>query len=60
MRVPTGVFEGEVWGQVQVGGGGFPVENEGKREGGGEGRVWGGDRQRNRQVNAHTFVKATL
>ena len=32
MRVPIGVPGGGVWGRVQVGGGGgFPVENEGKR-----------------------------
>ena len=42
----------------QVAGGGFPSENEGKGEGGGEGGL--GDRQRNRQVNAHAFVKTTL
>ena len=42
-------------------GGGFPVESEGKVECGGEGGGWGGgDRQRNRQVNAHAVVKTTL
>ena len=43
-------------------GGGFPVENKGKVEGCGEGggEGVGGDRQRNRQINAHTFVKTTL
>ena len=38
--------------------GGFSVENEGKR-----GQGWGernGDRQRNRQVNAHVLVKTYL
>ena len=40
--------------------GGFPVESEGKGGGGGEGGVWGGDRQRNRQVNANAFVKIVL
>ena len=62
MRAPIGVPGGGVWGRVQVGGGGgFPVENEGKK-GKGVGRVggWGGDRQRNRQANAHAFVKTTL
>ena len=39
-------------------GDGFPMENNGK--GGGEGGGWGRDRQRNWQVNAHAFVKATL
>ena len=29
----------------------FPVENEGKREAGRESGAWGGDRQRNRQVD---------
>ena len=38
MRVPIGVPGGGVWGPVQgVVGGGFPVENKGKGEGG-----WGG------------------
>ena len=42
-------------------GGGSPVENEGKAEGGGEGvRGWGGDRGRNRQVNAHACLKTIL
>ena len=41
MAVPIGVPGGGVWGQVQVGGGGgSPLENEGKR--GGVGRVGGG------------------
>ena len=46
--------------------GGFPVEHKGNRgEGvgrvrGGEGGGWGGDPQRNQQVNAHAFVKTTL
>ena len=34
-RVPIGALEGGVWGRVQGGGGGFPVENKGKR-----GRGW--------------------
>ena len=43
MRVFTGVPEGGVWGRVEVGGGGgFPVENEVKGEGGGKGG--GGER----------------
>ena len=43
---------------LQVGGGGgFPVENEGKGKGGGEGGGWGGDRQNNRQVNAQALWK---
>ena len=29
-------------------------------EAGEEGRWWGGDRKRNRQVNAQAFVKTTL
>ena len=41
-------------------GAGFLVENEGKREGGGVVVGWGRDRRRNRQVNAHAFVKTTL
>ena len=64
MRVPIGVFGGGVWGQVQdfrwLLGRGFPLENKGKTKRGGEGGVWGRDRQRNRQVNAHAFVKTTL
>ena len=63
VRVPIGVVGGGVWGRVQVGGGGgFPVENKGKgdRGLGGWGLGWGGDRQRNWQVNAHAFVKTTL
>ena len=39
-------------------GGGFPVRSKGKGEGMRGG--WGGDRQRNRQVNAQVFVKTTL
>ena len=42
-----------------LGWGGFPVEDEGKREGVGEGG-WTGDRQRNWQVNVHSLVKTTL
>ena len=38
-------------------GGGLPGGNEGKGEGGGEAGCWGGDRQRNRKVNAHVSVK---
>ena len=42
-----------------AGGGGFPVESNGKGEGGGQGRVGGcgGDWQRNRQVNAQALSK---
>ena len=39
---------------------GCHVEVEGKGEGGGEGGWWGGDRQRNRRVNAQVFVKSAL
>ena len=49
----------EVWFRGVVGGG-FPVANEGKREGewgGREGGGWGGDRQRKRQVNAQALSK---
>ena len=50
-----------VWGPVRVGGEGvgFSVENEGKGEGDGECGAWGGDRERNRQVNAQAFIKTT-
>ena len=59
VRVPIGVPSGWVWGRVQgVVGGGFPVENQGKREGGGGGGVWGGgDMLRSRQVNAQALSK---
>ena len=65
VAVPIGVPGGGVWGRVQGGGGGwFSCGKSGKR-GRGWGGVggWGGDRQarqRNRQVNAHSFVKTTL
>ena len=40
---------------------GFPLENKGKGEWGWGGWAgWDTDRQRNRQVNAHAFVKTTL
>ena len=39
-------------------GGGFPLESKGKGEGGGwEAGGWGGDRRRNRQVNAQALLK---
>ena len=61
MRVPIGVPGGGVWGWVQVGGagGGFPVEIREKGRGGerGGGGGWGGDTQRNRQINAQALSK---
>ena len=48
MHPTIGIPGGEVWGLLQrVVGVGFPVENEGQREGGGEAWEWGGDRQKN-------------
>ena len=50
-----------VCGRVQAGSGGvFLLENKGEGKGCGEVGGWGGDTQRNRQVNAHAFVKNTL
>ena len=40
--------------------GGFPVKTEANGEGSGEGWGWCADRQWNRQVNVHAFVKITL
>ena len=54
VRVPIGGGVCFVLSRVQVVGGGlFPVENEGNGE-------VGGDKQRDRQVNARAFVKTTL
>ena len=56
------VFLGEGFGVRfrWVVGGGFPVENKERAKGGGEGGAWGGDRQRNRQVNAQALSKLPL
>ena len=43
-----------------MGVGGVLLENKGEGEGGVEGGGWGGDRQRNLQVNVDAFVKTTL
>ena len=53
VRCPVGVPGGGVWGWVGVGGCLWKMREIGR---GG----WDGDRQRNRQVNAHAFVKTTL
>ena len=62
MRVPIGVPEGGAWGPVQGVGGGGVVEIKGKVAGGGEGGRWavGWEQVKNRQVNAHSFVKTSL
>ena len=58
VRAPIGVPGRGVWGRVQVGGGGSVCLWK-MRE---KGRGWGGlgGVERNRQVNAHMFVKTTL
>ena len=48
------LVEGSGAGFSEVVRGGLPVEMREKRRG------WGGDRQRNQQVNAHAFVKTTF
>ena len=59
MRVPLCVPGGGVWGRAQVREGGcFPLENERKGEGGVESAGWGGDGQRNPQVNEHAYPSA--
>ena len=65
VRVPIGVPGIGGWGPLGLGSDGwwgvcFSLEKEGKGGGAGEGGRWGGDRQRNRQVNAHAFAKTTL
>ena len=59
LRVPVGVPGGGVRGRVEGGVVGvvflWRMRERGKGVGG-----WGGDRQRNQQVNAHAFVKTTL
>ena len=41
-------------------GGGFPVENKGKGQGGGEDAGWGRDRQKEPASQSASFVETTL
>ena len=60
MRVPVGVPGEGLGARFRWVVGGVACGKEGKREEGGEGGGWGGVRQKNRQVNAHAFVKTSL
>ena len=59
VRVPGGASGGGVWGRGLVGGGGWLLCKKWGKGERGKGAGWG-PVQRNRQVNAHAFVKTTL